>query len=425
MGFLSRFFPRQEAPQSGPPAPTGYKTWTEYAPAFDTWRGTLYEQLLTKAAVERFSVACSSLKPEVVGSPNTKPKVRALFESVPNEYQTWPTFIGLVATRYEADTTTYVIPELDRDLNVKSLHSVRPDYVEVCEYQRQPYGIFHLRTGDVFAIEWKYVCVLAKYQYHSDFFGGSNEALDPTLALMDAQRQAEDLAVKNGARIRFIGQVASMTHEEDLRKKRDRFAQDNLGPNNQSGLMVYDTTFTKIEQVKEDRFTLDPEEMARIENNVFDYFGTNRKILQNSYTEQEWDAYYEGKVEPFALKLSEGLSNMLFTTVERRHGNRCMFSSSRLQYASTSTKRAVISDLMDRGVMSINQALEIMQLPPIPGGDLRLVRGEFYLMNEQGDVVVQSGGIQEGEATHDKSVTNIDFESYEDKEAEDALPPGN
>ena len=418
MGFLSRFFPRQSEPKGSPPPPIGYKTFTEYAPQFQTWDGTLYEQLLTRTAVERFAVACSSLKPEAVGNPRTKPRVRALFESVPNEYQTWPTFIKLVATRYLTDTTAYILPELDRDLNVLSLHSVKPAYVEVCEYQRKPYGIFHLMSGDEIVIEWQYVCVLARFQYHSDYFGGGNVALDPTLALMDAQRQAEELAVKNGARIRFIGQITSMTHEDDLRKKRDRFAADNLGPGNTSGLMVYDSTFNKIEQVKEDRFTLDPEEMTRIENNVFDYFGTNRDIMQNSFTEEQWNAYYEGAVEPFAVMMSEGLSNVLYTPTERRHGNRAMFSSSRLQYASNSTKRGIVSDMVDRGLMTVNEAREIQQLPPIPGGDVRLVRGEFYQVDENGVVLVTSGGIPEDQQ---EPIEPDEIEDPAEKEADDAV----
>lgn len=394
MGFLSRFFPRKGGQSQSNPH-TGYTTFTEYAPAFTTWDGTLYEQLLTRTAVERFAVACSSLKPEVAGNLSTKPKVQALFATQPNDYCTWPTFLKRIATTYLVDTTAYVVAEVDeRDATVKGLHVVKPDYVEVCEYRGEPWGVFHLRTG-VMAIEWKYVGIITRFQYESDYFGGGNLPLDPTLALMDAQRQAEDLAVRNGARIRFIGQVTSMTHEDDLQRKRDRFAQDNLGPGNTSGLMVYDTTFNKIEQVKEDRFTLDPEEMTRIENNVFDYFNTNRKILQNSFTEDEWNAYYEGCIEPFAVMLSEALTALLYTPNERRRGNHVMFSSNRLQYASVRTKTDTVAQLIDRGIWTINQALEVFQQPPIPGGDLRLVRGEFYLMDENGNVLVQSGGIPE------------------------------
>ena len=415
MGFLSKFFPRQDAKSQSPPYHTGYKTFTEYAPAFTSWDGTLYEQLLTRTAVERFAVGCSSLKPEVAGSSTTKPKVQALFASQPNDYQTWPAFIRLVATRYKADTTAYIVAQLDRDLNVVGLHSVKPLYVEIVEYEGEPWAIFHLATG-LFVIEWRFVCVLARFQYESDYFGGGNLPLDPTLSLMDTQRQAEELAVKNGARIRFIGKVASLTHEDDLRRKRDRFAEDNLGPNNTSGLMVYDTTFDKVEQVKEDRFTLDPAEMARIENNVFDYFGTNRAILQNSFTEEQWNAYYEGEIEPFAVLLSEGMTSLLYTMQERRRGNRCMFSSNRLQYASMKTKTTTVSEMMDRGVWTINQALEVFQMPPIPGGNLRLVRGEFYLIDENGKVVIQSGGVTD-EQNQLQEPTNETNE-----EAEDAVP---
>lgn len=407
MGFLSRFFPRQQAQSQSTPS-TSFQTFTEYAPNFSSWDGTLYEQLLTRTAVERFAVACSSLKPEVGGNSTTKPKVQALFVSQPNDYQTWPAFLKRVATLYLADTTAYVLAEVDpRDQSVTGLHVVKPNLVEVCEYKGEPYGIFHLNTGRM-VIEWKYVCVLTRFQYLSDYFGGGNDPLDPTLALMDAQRQAEELAVKNGARIRFIGQVTSMTHEDDLAKKRDRFAKDNLGPNNTSGLMVYDTTFNKIEQVKEDRFTLDPEEMTRIENNVFDYFNTNRKILQNSFSEDEWNAYYEGCIEPFAVMLSEGLTKLLYTLLERRRGNRVMFSSNRLQYASVKTKTDTVAQMMDRGIWTINQALEVFQQPPIPGGDVRLVRGEFYLMDEYGNVVVQSGGVSE---ERDPIIQDIDEEA--------------
>ena len=423
MGFLSRFFPRSEQAAQGPPPPQGFKTFTEYAPTFTTWDGTLYEQLLTRTAVERFAVACSSLKPEVTGPPTTKPKLRALYETQPNAFMTWPTFLKRVATLYEADTTAFIIQTLDQDLNCDSLLPLKPSYTEVCEYQGKPWGRFYLPSGDTLVTEWSNVCVLTKFQYESDVFGGGNDPLDPTLALMDAQRQAEELAVKNGARIRFIGRVASLTHEDDLKKKRDRFAEANLGPSNKSGLMVYDTTFDKIEQVKEERFTLDPEEMTRIENNVFDYFGINRAILQNSFDEDQWNAYYEGKVEPFAVMLSEGLTALHFSLRERRN-NKVMFSSNRIQYASIKTKTDTTSQMMDRGVWTINQALEVFQMPPIEGGDLRLVRGEFYLMDEKGNVVVQSGGVPEGgDAQASQSETTQEEKTAEEatEEADDAV----
>ena len=44
-------------------------------------------------------------------------------------------------------------------------------------------------------------------------------------------------------------------------------------------------------------------------------------ILQNKYTEDEWNAYYEGKIEPFAIQLSLVMSNMTYTARELSFGN--------------------------------------------------------------------------------------------------------
>lgn len=376
MGFLSKFFPRARRQDLVIPQ-VGYKTFTEWQPEFTSWDGTLYEQALTRAVVERFAVACSKLKPEVLGREDCKPSVRKLFESWPNDAMTWPTLLKRVATILETDTTAYIVPSVEPSGRISALWPVKPAYAEVCEYRGQPWVLFHLETGDVLPMEFSKTAILTRFQYDSDVFGGGNDALDPTLALMDAQRQAEALAVKNGARIRFIGKVTGLVKEGDLEKKRDRFAEMNLSNGNSSGLMVYDNTFDSIKQVEERQYTIDTEEMERINKSVYAYFGINDRILTNNFTEEEWGAYYESKVEPFAIQLSEALTRILYTPIERKHGNYVMFSSNRLEYASNASKRNMVRDMVDRGVMSINEAREVLQLPPIPGGDVFFARGEY------------------------------------------------
>ena len=69
-----------------------------------------------------------------------------------------------------------------------------------------------------------------------------------------------------------------------------------------------------------------------------------------------------------------------------------MFSSSRLEYASNKTKLDVIRNLAGMGIMTVNEAREIMQLAPIPGGNARIVRGEYYLIDDENRVIAESGG---------------------------------
>ena len=41
-----------------------------------------------------------------------------------------------------------------------------------------------------------------------------------------------------------------------------------------------------------------------------------------------------------------------------------------------------ISQMLDRGIMSINDVREIWNLPPVEGGDRRIIRGEYYNVSE-------------------------------------------
>lgn len=393
MGLLSEYFPQVAQHQLAPigPLQSRYTTFTESAPTFAAWDGSLYDHPLTRAAIERFAVACSKLKPEFVGSASCKPNVRKLFDNWPNDLMTWPAFLARAATIYEMDTTVFIVPALDRNLNTVALFPVKPSYTEICEYEGEPWCIFHMMTGDVMAIEYRRCAVVTKFQYLSDFFGSGNDLMNPTLRLLDAQNQAEQQAVLNGARIRFIGKVTGMTHGDDLNKKREKFYVDNLSAQNYTGLMLYDNTFEDIKQIDENRFIIDEDEMERVSKQIYAYFGINEKILTNSYDEDGWGAWYEGKVEPFAIALSEAITKANFTDRERKN-NWVMFSSSRLQYASNNTKLRVIQGLGSMGYLSVNEGRSIMQLPPIDGGASRPMRGEYYLIDENNNVIAESGG---------------------------------
>ena len=391
MGVLSKFFPRKE--QELPPAPIGYfQTFTEPAPHFSQWSGSLYDHPLTRAAIERFAAACSKAKPEFVGSDWCKPQVRKLFNTWPNDLMTWPAFLAKAATIYEMDTTVFIVPGLDKSLNTVALFPLKPSYTDVVDLDGEPWFVFHLLSGEVMAIEVARVAIISKFQYLSDFFGEGNDVMDPTLALMDAQRQAEMNAIKNGARIRFIGRVNGMTHGDDLKQKREAFYVDNLSAANRTGLMLYDNTFQDIKQIEEQRFIIDEEEMERVTKPIYSYFGISEDIMENKFDEDRWSAWYEGRVEQFLVGLSEALTKALFTMQEVLRGNHVMFSSSRLQYASNRTKLELISKLGGMGFLRVNEAREIMQMPPIEGGDARIVRGEYYLIDDENNIIAESGG---------------------------------
>lgn len=122
--------------------------------------------------------------------------------------------------------------------------------------------------------------------------------------------------------------------------------------------------------------------MEQINKSVYNYFGVNEDVLQNKAYGDSWAAFYEGCVEVFAIALSDGLTNAMFTERERATGNSCIFTANKLQYMSNADKLAVAAQLTDRGIFSINEAREVFNLAPVEGGDIRTIRGEYKNVDE-------------------------------------------
>lgn len=409
MGLLDKIWKKPKHVEA-----SEFHTFTEYTPVFSSYNGKIYEQELTRSVIERFAVACSKLKPEIKG--NSLPQVVKAINTAPNDFMTWPRFLARLATIFECDTTAYVVPVFDRDVTtIIGLYPLKCEFAEILEFKGQPWIRFTFRDGEQAALEMKYVCILSKFQYISDFFGSGN-CIGQTMNLIVAQNEAQLNAIKNGATIRFIGSLTGQVREEDMKKKRERFVKDNLSKDNESGIMLYDQTFSDVKQVEPQSFTIDNSEMQRIKDNVFNYFGINEDILQNKHSEDQWSAWYEGRIEPFAVQLGEGLTNMLFSQREQ-HTNEITFSSNRLQYASNASKRNMIRDMLDRGVISLNEAREILQLPPVDGGDIRVIRGEYVNTDS---VSALSVSPEEDATVDEHDLTKKDSDKHGSKDETDA-----
>ena len=201
-------------------------------------------------------------------------------------------------------------------------------------------------------------------------------------------------AVKNSANIRFMAKIGNILKSEDIKAERERFTEENLSSDNKSGMIIYDNKFSDMKQVESKPYTPNAPQMQQIQDNVCTHFGTNMGIIQNKFTEDEWNAYYEGKIEPFAIQLSLVMSNMTYTQRELSHKNMIAFSANRLQYASNSTKLNVSTQLFDRGLMNRNGVMDIWNMPHVENGDKYYIRKEYAEVNKL-DAGVEPTIIQE------------------------------
>lgn len=378
MSLFDKLFNRAEREQQ---VDTLFKTLNAYTPVFVNWRGSLYESELVRAAIEAKAEHISKMRVEIRGA--ARPKLQTKLKAAPNEFQTWSQFLKRLATIYEVNNTAFIVPVIDEYGETTGVYPVLPANCDIVQYQERPYLRYRFLSGDCATIELDKCGILTKHQYKSEFFGETNGALDSTMALIDIQNQGITEGVKSAATYRFMAQLSNFSKPEDLAKERKRFNTENLSADSGGGVLLFPNTYSNIKQIDSKPFVIDAEQMKLIQTNVFNYFGVNEKILQNSANGEDLDAFYNGALEPFAVQLAEVLTKMLFTLRERSSGAEVFVTSNRLQYMSAASKMSLITTMGDRGMITINEARELLNYAPVEGGDeLMPIRGEYYNAKE-------------------------------------------
>lgn len=386
MGLFDSIFRPKQAKESQAAlkdAQGYFKTITGYEPVFHTWEGAIYESELVRSAIDARARHISKLKFDVFGS--AQGQLQTKLRQGPNQWQTWSAFLYRVSTILDNQNTCFVTPIFDKDMKITGYYPVMPERCTIVEYEGQPWLRYKFNHGDYAAVELRKVAILTKFQYKRDFFGTDNGALNSTLDLIDINNQGIKEGVKSAATYRFMAQLNNFVKHEDLVKERERFSEENFSSEAKGGgLLLFPNTYANIKQITSTPYTIDKDQLQLIQTNVFNYFGVNEDILQNKAFGDSWSAFYEGCVEVFAIKFSEALTKAMFSERERANGATIMLTANRLQYMSNKDKMTFTTEGLDRGMLSVNEAREVWNLPPVEGGDVRTIRGEYKNADELG-----------------------------------------
>lgn len=362
-----------------------FRTLTAYEPHFTTWNGEIYESELVRAAIDARARHISKLKVEIQGA--AKPTLQTKLRLKPNNWQTWSQFLYRTSTILDMHNTAVIVPVYDDLMNPVGYYTVLPKKCSIIQVDGVPFLRYEFINGQRASDYLSECAILTKFQYKSDFFGETNHALDPTMRMIHLNNESIKEAVKNGASYKFIARVNNFTKTEDLAKERKRFTEANLkAEEDNSGILLFPNTYTDIKQISMGGVTVPEAEMNEIRTSVYNYFGVNEDVLQSKAYGDSWSAFYESVIEPFAIQFSETMTQAMFTDRERAQGSLLMATSNRLQYMTTAEKLNVSSQMADRGILNRDEIREIWNLPPLPDGQGQAytIRGEYYLMNEDG-----------------------------------------
>lgn len=356
-----------------------FKMLDGYTPIFTTYDGGVYEMELTRSCIHAFANHCSKLTPAITGGKARA--LQALLDGRPNPFMTGAQFVYKVATIYDAQNTCFIVPLLDELDRLIGFYPVNPQMVEVLDVGGEPWLRYTFGNGQKAAIELARCGIVSKYLYSSDIRGESNAALGPTLQLLHVQNQGIAEGIKNSASFRFMATANNFAKGKDLANERKRWVEDNLGSDS-GGLALFPNTYTNVQQIQSTARIVDAEQMQLIQTRVLYYFGCSEDVLQNKTTGDAWSAFYEGKIEPFALQLSQAMTCMAFSDGERARGSAVVWSANRLQYMTNADKLQVSSQMFDRGILSTNDVMDIWSLPHVPDGDRRYIRKEYTAIDQ-------------------------------------------
>lgn len=359
---------------------TYFQTLNAYSPTFTTFEGSIYEMELTRAAIHSFATHCSKLKPEVKGSGNQA--FARMLQYKPNALMDAKKYLYRLATSYMVDNTAFIAPLFDSTYEkIVGFYPLATPKARIIEVEGIKYIRYEFDTGNFGAFRLDEAGIMNQFQYKNEIFGESNACLYPTMELINTNNQGIIEGVKSSATLRFLAKIAQTLKPEDLEKERKRFVDSNFKSSNAGGVMLIDAKYEDVKQLQTNQYTIDSAQMAQIKENVFNFFGTNEDILQNKFTSDQWGAYYEGKIEPFAIEASLVHTNMKFSQHEIAFGNEIIFTANRLQYASNKEKLEIVTQLFDRGFLTHDQGLEVFNMAGLGEGigDKRYIRKEYGL----------------------------------------------
>lgn len=354
-----------------------YELLPFYSPAFRTFEGSVYEMAYTRACIHTFANACSKLKPEVKGQNNTQ--LERILQYRPNPLMDTKKYLYRLATIVKTKNNAFIVPLYDKYYQkIVGFYPLHPDKCEIKKVDNEPWLYYDFVNGEKRAVKLAEIGILNQFQNVDELFGDSNFALNPTLKMMNAQDQAVVEAINNSANIKLLAKMSQTLKDKSIEEERQRFVDFNF-KKNKSAVMVIDGKYDSVTQLDVKQFTVDDKQMKLIQDNCLNYFGVSEKLIQNNYSPDEWNAYYEGQIEPFALELGLTHTHLAFTEREQSFGNFIEFASNRMNYLPINDKVNVIQTMMDRGMMTRNEGREILNLSHIddPDADRFYIRAEY------------------------------------------------
>lgn len=375
MGLLDRFKQKNKAVTV-----TKYEMITENGNGFFAWNGNIYQSDVIRAAIRPKARAIGKAVGKHIrnGADGLKvnPDVymKFLLEE-PNPYMTGQMMQEKLITQLELNNNAFAY--ISRDFNgyPTEIYPITASSTEALKNDSGELFLrFTLKTGKTVTFRYTDIIHLRKDFNDNEIFGDSPmTSLAPLMEIISTTDQGIVKAIKNSNVIKWLLKFNQVLRPEDMKREVKDFITSFMNVDSETvGAAGTDSKFDAV-QVKPEDYVPNEKQMENSVKRVYAFFNTNDKIIHGDYTENGWISYYESVIEPEVVQLSGEYTRKLFSRRERGFGNKIVFESSNLAFASMATKLALVQ-LVDRGAMNPNELREVFHYAPVEGGETYIRR---------------------------------------------------
>lgn len=354
---------------------TQYKTHLQmlngYNAQFSTFGIDVYDSKVARQCIDRIATHCAKLVPKHIQKSmnnNIQGEINFMLQNKPNPLMTKFDFIYKIISMLYTDSNAFVYIAKNKEGFITGFYPVLAlSYDLLQDKSNKIYLQFKFINGQTYTIPYLELIHLRLFFNKHDIFGSSNKILKTDLQTAHTASEGIKNAIKVSNNLKGIIKFTNaMLKEKDIKASKDAFVRDFINLENESGIAGLDAK-AEFQEVNMKPITLDKEQLKQVNYNIFDYFGISEKIVNNSFNSEEWNAFYEGVIEARAIQLSDAFTNKVFSDKAIRDGNKIVFTANRLQYATISNKISLLKEAGALGLLTKDEAREIIDLCPIGG----------------------------------------------------------
>lgn len=342
-----------------------------YNAQFTTLSNNTYDSKVARQCIDRIATHCAKLIPKHIKdsiSNNIKGNINFLLQNQPNPITTKFDFIYRVISMLYTDSNAFVFIAKDKTGYITGFYPILATNYDLLEDTTgKIYLQFKFVNGKEYTLPYLELIHLRLFYNKHDIFGTNNKVLKTDIDTAHTASEGIKNAIRTSNNLKGILKYTnSMLKEKDIKASKEAFVKDFLNLENESGIAAVDSK-AEFEAVNLKPITLDREQLKQVNNNIFDYFGISEKIVNNSFTTEDWNAFYEGVIEPRAIQMSDAFTNKIFSYKAIKDGHKIVFTANRLQYATLANKISLLKEAGALGLLTKDEAREIIDLHPLGG----------------------------------------------------------